>query len=131
MLEAASGKVDMLISELKDILRGLRPSLLENIGLARLARPVQGNRGLLGHSDQFLFRDVPERFDPEKELAVYRIARRRSTMSSSTPQPRPSTPAGQKGGSSDPDRRRNGQGFDSRTLDDALANSAARFTGLP
>lgn len=74
-IQLAKDKAMQAMEDIQNIARGLRPSMLDTLGL------VPALRGLFNdikeHADMeihFFSQDIPKRFDPEKELAVYRIA---------------------------------------------------------
>jgi len=73
-IETAINKAGQSIKEIKGVAYGLRPSVLDNLG------PIPAVRALLNDVKErgnieidFFTQNVPQRFEPEKELAVYRI----------------------------------------------------------
>ena len=68
-------KAILAMEDVHNMARGLRPTMLDTLGL------VPAFRGLFNDIKQyadleihFFSQDLPKRFDPEKELAIYRIA---------------------------------------------------------
>jgi signal transduction histidine kinase len=74
-LDKATAKLNLVQRGVKDIARGLLPPTLDYVGLIpsleALLDDCQASTGL---EIRFFTKDVPERFDREKELALYRIA---------------------------------------------------------
>ena len=74
-ITAAQEKTIQAIRDVKNISRGLRPAMLDALGL------VPSLRGLFSEIQRqtdmeihFFSRNIPKRIVPEKELAIYRIA---------------------------------------------------------
>ena len=73
-LDAAKGKAIAVIREVKAICMAIRPSILDDLGLvSSLKGLLDGLREIAGIEVHFFVRDIPQRFSPEKEIAVYRI----------------------------------------------------------
>jgi signal transduction histidine kinase len=74
-IRSASKKTAYAITDLKKIAHGLMPGMIINLGvvpsLQGLINDVKAHTGLKIH---FFTQGIPERFDPDKELAIYRIA---------------------------------------------------------
>jgi signal transduction histidine kinase len=73
-IRAAKEKTFKILEDVKNISNGLKPGILNVLGL------VSSLEGLFSEIQEstsiqvnFFVRDIPERFDPEKELAIYRI----------------------------------------------------------
>ena len=75
-IKAAKKKVISAIKDIKNISHGLKPGLLDVLGLVSslegLFSEIQENTSI--QQIKFFHRNVSKRFDPEKELAIYRIA---------------------------------------------------------
>jgi PAS domain S-box-containing protein len=74
LIRAAKDKVAQAIGQVKDIAYGLSPYILDTLGL------IPSLRALVNEMKQstdigihFFTRNVPERFDRQKELAIYRV----------------------------------------------------------
>jgi signal transduction histidine kinase len=74
-IERAREKAQHVIKNLKDIAYGLRPSMLDNLGLVpsihALTEDIKQTAGLQVH---FFSRSVHKGFDQEKETTIYRVA---------------------------------------------------------
>ena len=74
-IKAAKKKVISAIKDIRNISHGLMPGVLNALGLVPslegLFSEIQENTGI---QIEFFYRNVLKRFDPEKELAIYRIA---------------------------------------------------------
>jgi PAS domain S-box-containing protein len=74
-ITAAKKRTTQAIKDVKNISRGLRPGMLDALGLVPSLRglfnEIQGQTDIDIH---FFSRNVPKRFGPEKELALFRIA---------------------------------------------------------
>lgn len=74
-IRSASKKTAYAITDLKKIAHGLMPGMIINLGLVpslqALINDVKAHTSLKIH---FFTQGIPERFDRDKELAVYRIA---------------------------------------------------------
>ena len=74
-IRSASKKTAYAITDLKKIAHGLMPGLIINLGLIpslqALINDVKAHAGIKIH---FFTQGIPERFDPDKELTIYRIA---------------------------------------------------------
>jgi len=74
-ISAAEEKAIHILKDIKDISRGLRPAMLDALGLVSSLRELVSE--LQDQTDmeiRFFSRGIPKRFSPEKELALYRIA---------------------------------------------------------
>ena len=74
-IELAKDKAIQAIEDVQNIARGLRPSTLDTLGLVPSLHALFND--IKEHTDvniRFFSQNVPKRFGPEKELAVYRIA---------------------------------------------------------
>lgn len=75
-IKAAKKKVISAIKDIKNISHGLKPGLLDFLGLVSslegLFSEIQENTSI--QQIEFFHRNVSKRFDPEKELVIYRIA---------------------------------------------------------
>jgi len=79
-ITAAQERTIQAIKDVKNISRGLRPAMIDTLGV------VSSLRGLFNEIQRqtdieihFFSRNVPKRFAPEKELAIYRIAQEAMT----------------------------------------------------
>jgi PAS domain S-box-containing protein len=73
-IQAAINKTVQTIKDTKNISYGLRPSILDNLGLVPTVHALLDDIKL--HSNlriNFFSRNIPQRFDTEKQLAIYRI----------------------------------------------------------
>lgn len=74
-IRSATKKTAYAITDLKKIAHGLMPGMIINLGLVpslqALINDVKAHTGLKIH---FFTQGIPERFDRDKELAIYRIA---------------------------------------------------------
>jgi PAS domain S-box-containing protein len=74
-IRAAEEKTVQVIRGIKDISRGLKPGILGTLGLVpslrELFNEIQRQSNIV---IKYFSRNIPKRFDPEKELAIYRIA---------------------------------------------------------
>ncbi len=74
-INAAKLKASQAIKDLKNISHGLRPAMLDTLGLEsslrELFNEIEGESGI---KIQFFSRDIPRHFCKEKEIALYRIA---------------------------------------------------------
>ena len=73
-IDEAIGKTSRVLSDIKNISRALRPAILDSFGLVRSLSRLLKELEQKGIRTHFFRKGVPERFDPEKELALYRIA---------------------------------------------------------
>ncbi len=74
-IKGAQEKAVHAIKDVKSISQGLRPGMIDALGLASSLRELFNE--VARNTDtkvNFFSRRVPKRFDPEKELAVFRIA---------------------------------------------------------
>ena len=70
----ATDKVIQSIKEIKDVAQGLRPSILDNLGLVPAVRALLDEfKHLMDIEIHFFTQGLPERFEPKKDLAIYRI----------------------------------------------------------
>ena len=73
-IRAAKEKTIKIIEDVKNISNGLKPGILNVLGLlSSLDGLFSEIRESTGIQVNFFVRNIPERFDPEKELAIYRI----------------------------------------------------------
>ncbi len=74
-IKAAEEKTVQVIRGIKDISRGLKPGILDTLGLVpslrELFNEIQRQSNIV---IKCFSRSISKRFDPEKELAIYRIA---------------------------------------------------------
>ena len=74
-ITAAKERTIQAIKDIKDVSHGLRPAMLDALGLVsslrELFNEIQQQTDMEFH---FFSKNIPKRFDPEKELAIYRIA---------------------------------------------------------
>ncbi|EFK10447.1 PAS domain S-box protein [delta proteobacterium NaphS2] len=73
-IDEAIGKTSHVLNDIKNISRELRPAILDSFGLVRSLSRLLKELEQKGIRTHFFQKGVPERFDPEKELALYRIA---------------------------------------------------------
>jgi signal transduction histidine kinase len=74
-IKAAQERTSQAIKDIKNISRGLRPSMIDALGLESSLRELFNEvRKHLNAEIRFFSRYVPKRFNHEKELALYRIA---------------------------------------------------------
>jgi PAS domain S-box-containing protein len=74
-ITAAQERTIHAIKDIKNISRGLRPSMLDALGLVPSIRGLFNEIQRQTHIEiNFFSRNVPKRFVPEKELALFRIA---------------------------------------------------------
>jgi PAS domain S-box-containing protein len=74
MIKVAEKRVSQAIKGIKDISHGLMPGILDVLGLLPSLQELFNE--YIEHTDikiDFFNRNVPKRFDKEKELAIYRI----------------------------------------------------------
>lgn len=72
--ESAIDKAVQTIKDIKEISAGLRPSVLDNLGLVAAVSELCHNIKQKAHIKiEFFTRNVPQKIDSEKELAIYRI----------------------------------------------------------
>lgn len=73
-IEKAKNKTIQAIEDVEKIAYGLRPSMIDNLGLVPslrdLFKEIKQQRNIEIH---FFTRDVPQRFDQEKEVAIFRV----------------------------------------------------------
>lgn len=70
----AQDKAVQAMDDVQNIARGLRPSILDTLGLVPALRELFNNiKQRTDMEIHFFAQNIPERFDPEKELAIYRI----------------------------------------------------------
>lgn len=80
VLEDSIRKLDSMIKEIRRISRGLRPEMLEKLGLVSALRSLFNETAdSTGIKVHFFPKGVPARFDREKELALFRIAQEAMT----------------------------------------------------
>ena len=73
-VKSALKKAAQAIKDIKNISHGMRPSMLDSLGLIPSLRELF--REIESYTDidiHFFHRSVPKHFDKEKELAIYRI----------------------------------------------------------
>ena len=74
-IEKAKHKTLQAIEDVEKIAYGLRPSMIDTLGLVPalrdLFKEIKQQRNIEIH---FFTRDVPKRFDQEKEVAIFRVA---------------------------------------------------------
>ena len=70
----AAVKAGRLLGDIKTISAQLRPGILDDFGLERSIAQLLKELEQKGMETEFFCRGVPNRFHPEKELALYRIA---------------------------------------------------------
>jgi signal transduction histidine kinase len=74
-VKAAKEKASRLMGEIKNISRGLRPSIIDSLGLESSLRELINRIQQVSNINvRFFSRDRPKHFNPEKEFAFYRIA---------------------------------------------------------
>jgi signal transduction histidine kinase len=75
LIEKAKHKTLQAIEDVEKIAYGLRPSMIDTLGLVPalrdLFKEIKQQRNIEIH---FFTRDVPKRFDQEKEVAIFRVA---------------------------------------------------------
>jgi signal transduction histidine kinase len=73
-IRASREKTVQALTDIKNISRGLKPSIMDSLGLAsslrELFNEIERDTGIVV---RFFSAKVPERFEKEKELAIYRI----------------------------------------------------------
>jgi signal transduction histidine kinase len=75
MFKESIRHLDEIINEVRKISRGLRPEMLEKLGLISALHSLINEVEIAADVKvQFFSRNVPPRFDREKELALFRIA---------------------------------------------------------
>jgi signal transduction histidine kinase len=75
LLAQAIHKVDTVLNEIKSITRGLRPDMLDYVGLVPSLRALFDEcQSSAGIRIKFFHGQVSRRFDRQKEMALYRIA---------------------------------------------------------
>lgn len=73
-IESAIDRVIQSIKEIRKITHGLRPSVLDDLGLVPAVRALLDDFGhRVDIEIHFFTQGLPERFEPKKELAIYRI----------------------------------------------------------
>ncbi|HAX97469.1 MAG TPA: hypothetical protein DCY12_00865 [Candidatus Atribacteria bacterium] len=73
-IEKAKNKTIQAIEDVEKIASGLRPSMIDTLGLVPSLRELFNEIKQQGNIEiHFFTRDVPQRFDPEKELAIFRV----------------------------------------------------------
>jgi len=74
-IRAAEEKAVQVLKDIRSISHGLKPNVLDALGLVsslrELFNEIQGNTDM---EIQFFSRNIPKQFEPEKQLAIYRIA---------------------------------------------------------
>ncbi len=71
----ALAKVDLVLAGIRDIARGLRPDLLDYVGLVPSLEALFDHcRASAGLKISFFHRNIPRRFHRDQELALYRVA---------------------------------------------------------
>ena len=74
LIENAKKKVIQTIEDIEKIAYGLRPSMIDTLGLVPSLRDlfaqIKQHKRIEVH---FFTRDIPKRFDQEKELAIFRV----------------------------------------------------------
>ncbi|MBW2005369.1 MAG: PAS domain S-box protein, partial [Deltaproteobacteria bacterium] len=74
-LTAAQERTIQAIKDVRNISRGLRPGMLDALGLVPSLRDLfNETQQQIDIEIQLFSRNIPKRFNPEKELAIYRIA---------------------------------------------------------
>ena len=74
-LREALAKVDLVLAGIRDIARGLRPDLLDYVGLVPSLEALFDHcRASAGLKISFFHRNIPRRFHRDQELALYRVA---------------------------------------------------------
>lgn len=74
-LQEALAKVDRVLAGIRDIARGLRPDMLDYVGLAPSLEALFDHcRASAGLKISFFHRNIPRRFHRDQELALYRVA---------------------------------------------------------
>jgi signal transduction histidine kinase len=74
-IRATEEKAVQILKDIKNVSHGLKPNVLDTLGLVSSLRELFNE--IQGHTYmeiQFFVRNIPKRFEPEKQLAVYRIA---------------------------------------------------------
>jgi PAS domain S-box-containing protein len=74
LIENAKKKIIQTIEDIEKIAYGLRPSMIDTLGLVPSLRDlfaaIKQHKGIEVH---FFTRDIPKRFEQEKELAIFRV----------------------------------------------------------
>lgn len=74
-IEMAKRKAVEVVEDIEKIAHGLRPSMIDNLGLVpslrALFKEITQHKNIEIH---FFHRSIPKRFDQEKELTIYRVA---------------------------------------------------------
>jgi two-component system sensor histidine kinase UhpB len=74
LARSAYQKAVQAVKGVKDISYGLRPSILDNLGLvSSIAALINDFQSVAGIEIRFFHKNLPKRFDQEKETAIYRI----------------------------------------------------------
>lgn len=80
MTRSAAKKTAQIIMDLKNVSSRLMPSMIRNLGLVPSLRALFNDvKTQTGIDIHFFMNNVPNRFNPEKELAIYRIAQEAMT----------------------------------------------------
>lgn len=73
-IELAKRKAVEVVEDIEKIAHGLRPSMIDNLGLVpslrALFKEIKQHKEIEIH---FFHRSIPKRFDQEKELSIYRV----------------------------------------------------------
>ncbi|HPD61565.1 MAG TPA: ATP-binding protein, partial [Thermodesulfobacteriota bacterium] len=74
-IEKAKNKTIQAIEDIEKIAYGLRPSMIDNLGLVPSLRDLFNEIRQQGNIEIHFFTrgGVPQRFDPEKEVAIFRV----------------------------------------------------------
>jgi signal transduction histidine kinase len=75
LIENAKKKIIQTIEDIEKIAYGLRPNMIDTLGLVPSLRDLFAQ--IKQHKEievLFFTRDIPTRFDQEKELAIFRVA---------------------------------------------------------
>jgi len=74
VIEKAKAKTIQAIEDIEKISHGLRPSMLDTLGLLPSLRDLfEEVKKQTNIEIHFFTRDIPKRFDPEKELTIFRV----------------------------------------------------------
>lgn len=73
-IESAQGRVTQVLKDIKEISHGLKPAMLDTLGLIPSLRYLFNEIREGSNIDiKFFSQGIPKRFDPGKELAIFRI----------------------------------------------------------
>lgn len=74
LVQAMADKAAQAIEDVMDIAHGLRPTTLDNLGLVPSIRALLDDIKRYSNIEMgFFTSNIPQQFEPEKELAIYRI----------------------------------------------------------